>query len=88
MHSSPLSVLEVGTALGPLHLASLQDLFNCSSLFFWPKLWQDMVCETKLCVKPHAGVPEGLGQPWTETAFLLSAQAAFTHSVMGPKTTH
>lgn len=49
-----------------------------------------MVGKTKLCVKPctAAGVHEGLGQPWIETAFLLSAQAAFTHSVMGPKTTH
>lgn len=34
MHLSPLSVLEVGTALGPPHLASLQDLFNRPNLVF------------------------------------------------------
>lgn len=50
MNSSPLSVLEVGTALGPLHLASLQDLSNCPSLVFLAKaLAGDGWCDPAVC---------------------------------------
>lgn len=65
MHLSPLSVLEAGAALDLLTLGQSAGPFQLPQPVFWPRLWQEMVGETKLCVNPctAAGVHESLGSP-------------------------